>query len=193
MTGGRRRSHGSGRTPVAGPGPAALLVRFAAMVYLTIVLSMVSWTLLPLVLRWQPVVVLSGSMEPSMRRGDVVLYERVAVEQLVPGQVLLVDDPVRPGGLLSHRLVRRDPDGLLVTKGDANQSEDSTPIAPGAVHGRARLLVPYLGRMLLWRDGAWREAAPWLLALAAAIVVVSGGRAEPARSGTAPAQPVATA
>ena len=66
------------------------------MGYLTVVLSMLSWTLLPLVLGWQPAVVLSGSMEPGMRRGDM------AVDRLIvlPVTHRVVDDHhARPGPL----------------------------------------------------------------------------------------------
>jgi signal peptidase len=55
--------------------------------------------------------------------------------QLELGQILVVDNPARPGQLLTHRLVGETEDGQLTLQGDANAVADSTPVAPQAVQG----------------------------------------------------------
>ena len=65
---------------------------------------------------------------------------------LVPGQVVLVDDPALPSGSYLHRVLRRDPDGRLVTKGDANRDEDHPSVPPDRVIGQMRAVVPSAGR-----------------------------------------------
>ena len=49
-----------------------------------------------------------------------------------------------------HRLVEVRSDGQLVTKGDANQSRDSSTVGFDAVHGAAFLRIPYAGLPNFW-------------------------------------------
>src|SRR5690606_15671141 len=48
-------------------------VALCARSVLATVAGLLVWTVLPMALGWQPAVVLSGSMEPAIRTGDVVL------------------------------------------------------------------------------------------------------------------------
>jgi signal peptidase len=117
---------------------------------LTMVAGMVFWSAAPRLAGWRSQVVLTGSMQPRIHPGDLVLAAPAARGQLKPGRIVLFQDPVRPGRTIVHRLVRYDDNGNLVTKGDANPSEDSTPVAPSAVLGMPRLRVPYIGRPVVW-------------------------------------------
>ncbi|MBW4041121.1 MAG: hypothetical protein HIU86_03195 [Acidobacteria bacterium] len=69
---------------------------------------------------------------------------------LSPGQVLLVDDPDHPGRLRLHRLVEIGQDGRLITNGDANRNEESSPVQVTALHGAAFLRIPYAGLPAYW-------------------------------------------
>lgn len=111
---------------------------------------MLVWSVLPTLFGWRAQVVLTGSMQPRIRPGDLVVAAPVVPGQLKPGRVVLFRDPVRPERTIVHRLQRYDDDGDLVTKGDANASEDSTPVARSAVLGMPRLRVPYVGRPVVW-------------------------------------------
>src|SRR5881392_868454 len=78
------------------------------------------WSLVPVLFGWTVTVVVSGSMVPTLRPGDVVVVSPVRaadVGRLTPGKVILVADPAHPGQLLSHRLVGFTTDGNLITKG----------------------------------------------------------------------------
>ncbi|WP_369131735.1 signal peptidase I [Modestobacter sp. I12A-02662] len=128
-------------------------------------------------------VVVSGSMAPQVQAGDVVLTAPVRVPDLRPGQVLLFADPQRPDRLLLHRLVAFDAQGRLVTRGDANQSDDSRHVAPSDVRGLARLRVPFIGLPGLWRaEGRFGPIALAAAVLAGAAVSVFGGPGNPPRS-----------
>ena len=62
------------------------------------------------------------------------------------------------------------PDGRLVTKGDANATNDSTTVDITAVHGMGRLLVRFVGLPLLWwQTGQWA----WLLLFLASILIAA--------------------
>lgn len=130
---------------------AAVCVAVAA-----VVLSLLGWTLLPMVVGWQPTVVLTGSMEPQIARGDVVLSAPPALGDIQPGRVLWFADPARPGTTLLHRAVTVAHDGSIVTRGDANQSDDAYPVQAAAVLGLPRLRVPVVGLPVVWAgDQRW--------------------------------------
>jgi signal peptidase I len=103
--------------------------------------AMLAWVVVPSLLNgWTPLVVVSGSMAPTILPGDVVLIDPT-VKDPPPGAVVAY----RTGdGLVTHRVVESK-DGSLRTRGDANPVDDSTPVEPSDVIGQGRLLVPYVG------------------------------------------------
>ncbi|MET0422826.1 MAG: signal peptidase I [Actinoplanes sp.] len=117
---------------------------------LTCVAGMLLLSVAPAVLGWVPTVVVSGSMLPGIRPGDVVTAVPTDRKQVPRGTVVLVDDPVRPDDLLLHRLVDYDAAGNMITKGDANAARDSTPVPADSLRGVARMRVPYIGLPYFW-------------------------------------------
>jgi signal peptidase I len=93
---------------------------------------------------------MTGSMEPRIHPGDVVVAKPVAASDVHRGQVLLFDDPDQAGHLRLHRYHDNGRAGQIVTKGDANPSADSTPIERSAVIGVGFLRVPYVGTPFVW-------------------------------------------
>lgn len=150
-------------------GWTALTVACLARVVLAALASLVLWSLLPLALGWHPTVVMTGSMEPRLHPGDVVVSRPVATNRLRIGQILLVSDPDHPGRLRMHRLAAIRADGMLTLRGDANPAADSTPVRRSAVHGVAALRVPYIGDPLLWLN---RHDYSELALLAAALAAL---------------------
>ena len=137
-----------------------------ARTLLWVIAGLALWSTLPMILGWQPTTVMSDSMAPRIGTGDIVVSRPVHLEDttaptgsaatpsLVPGRVLLVDDPDHPGRLRLHRYVRTTETGQLVLRGDANAQDDSSPVAPAAVHGIATLRIPYAGLPITWaRNG----------------------------------------
>jgi signal peptidase len=117
---------------------------------LVVVAMLVIWSVLPTLFGWRAQVVLTGSMRPRIEPGDLVLAAPVRTGDLQPGRIVLFSDPAHAGRTLVHRLVRFDGDGNMITKGDANRSEDSTPATTTAALGIPRLRVPYVGRPVVW-------------------------------------------
>ncbi len=166
---------------------AALLVTVAGLVFLA---------LAPRLVGFEGHVVVSGSMEPRISPGDVVLTRPVLPQDLQPGQVLLFPDPEGSDRLLLHRLVSFDERGDLVTRGDANQSNDTTPVPAASVIGEAQLRVPHVGLPAYWRlTGQWGHLGGLTALLAAAAVsTVSGTGSRVGRSrGLTSADRLATA
>ncbi|MBL7261158.1 signal peptidase I [Paractinoplanes lichenicola] len=127
----------------------------------------------PVVIGWRSTVVVSGSMQPSIKAGDVVAARPVPRADrtgVKPGTVVLVEDPAAPGRLLLHRLVRYDEQGRLILKGDANRSADSTPVPPEQLRGVARLKVPFIGLPYLWvQEGQYLPVVAFAVLLIALI------------------------
>lgn len=107
-------------------------------------------TVYPLVTGHDRVVLLSGSMAPTMRSGDIVVYTDEVHHPVPAGTVLVFRDPAHPEHLLTHRVVRLLPDGTYQTKGDANASPDSTPLSTTMVVGQGRMLVAGVGLPAAW-------------------------------------------
>jgi signal peptidase I len=122
------------------------------------VIGAVIWMALPTLWGWQATTVMSDSMAPGIRAGDVVVTMPVAPDRVQAGRILLVRDPDHPGRLRLHRYVASE-DGAIVTKGDANPQRDSSPVAPSAVVGMAVLRAPWIGLPFVWvNDGRWEAA-----------------------------------
>lgn len=131
-------------------GWTALTVTVLARVVLSVLAGLLLCSLIPALFGWHPTVVMTGSMQPRLHTGDVVVSRPVPADTLQLGQVLLVADPDHAGRERLHRLVAFRSDGTLTLRGDANAADDSSPVARGAVHGVAALRVPFIGKPALW-------------------------------------------
>lgn len=105
--------------------------------------------LVPVVWGWTGYAVRSGSMEPSISTGDVVVAQPLqASDRLDVGRVMLFDrvgaDPV------IHRVVSQEDDGTYRTAGDANADVDSTPVERERFRARAMILVPWVALPYHW-------------------------------------------
>lgn len=106
-------------------------------------------TALPLVAGWERVVLTSGSMQPLIDPGDVVLTTK-PVHPLDHGEVIVFKNPTKPGSFITHRVVENLPDGSYRTKGDANAQADVFPVTQENVVGRGVTLVPAVGLPVIW-------------------------------------------
>ncbi|MET0807016.1 MAG: signal peptidase I [Lacisediminihabitans sp.] len=129
------------------------VVALCARLYLVFVAALALCAVLPLLTGLTGSVVQSGSMEPKISAGDVVLVRPVELDDPLPmGRVITFAAPTgsaHPGTML-HRLVGERSDGSLVTAGDANADVDSTPIARRDIIARGALLIPWIGQPALW-------------------------------------------
>lgn len=119
----------------------------------------------PLALGWSPVAVTSGSMAPRIASGDIVIVTPFEGQKLVPGTVIVFENAATQGRV-THRIVDIDGNGDYITRGDANVSNDSTPVASEHIVGVGRLLVPMVGQPFVWA-----ENSQWLLLVVAAALV----------------------
>lgn len=152
---------------------AAPLASLVCWFYLSIVACLVVWVLIVrLLVGWSPLVITTGSMQPSINQGDIVLS--AAPEDggtgLEEGAVITFADPVRPGERLTHRIDKVNANGTYQTRGDANSVSDSYEVKPRDVVGVGRLLVPAVGLPRVWlEEGSLLKLTLWALGTALAL------------------------
>ncbi len=90
----------------------------------------------------------SGSMVPALNKGDLVSVTRVPADKLQPGDIVTFINPRDKNSTVTHRIVQVLGSGnevkKFVTKGDANQSND-TALDATQIIGKVRYSVPYVG------------------------------------------------
>ncbi|WP_113700670.1 signal peptidase I [Nonomuraea lactucae] len=157
----RASPEGAGRTARPRVKWVRLACSLAGRAALATLAGLLVWSQLPAVLPgWRTSVILTGSMGPQIRPGDVVLFAQRPAHTIKAGAVVLFPHPTRPDRLLSHRVheVRRD--GKIITAGDANARPDATPLDPRDVLGQGRLRVPWIGLPVVWWQRGERGGDP---------------------------------
>lgn len=86
-------------------------------------------------------VVLSGSMEPALSVGDLIIVRPAGTYGVGDIVVYQTGD-----SLVVHRVVETG-DGYIVTRGDANNTDDD-PVSTESIKGRVVLAIPHLGDVL---------------------------------------------
>ena len=85
--------------------------------------------------------VLTGSMEPEISEGDLIIVKEI--DELKVGDIVVFEDD---NSLVVHRIIEIEGDSL-VTKGDANNTADE-PITLSLVRGKVVVWVPYVGMIV---------------------------------------------
>jgi len=104
------------------------------------------FTIIAPFLGWRIDVVLSGSMEPAVQTGSVVIVRPIGPEEIRTGDIIMYSSPDRTS-LITHRVVKIEytPGLRFVTKGDANNNSDINPIQPDQILGIVTFTIPFLG------------------------------------------------
>lgn len=125
-------------------------VALLSRMYLVMTLTFVACAAIPAMFGWIPTIVMTGSMEPQVRPGDVLVAQPIDQDKLKStlrkGQVLLANDPTKPGTLITHRVHELyDRYDNLTTKGDANSKPDIARMPLKNIVGYERIQIPMLG------------------------------------------------
>ena len=129
--------------------PGLILLVVARTVLFTL-LGLALWAVAPLAVGWTSTTVVTGSMAPAIQAGDIVVSKPIDGARVLPGQVVLANDPDHADRLRLHRMLERNLEGALVLQGDANPNPDSSPVGNTDVRGVGMLRVPWLGLPLVW-------------------------------------------
>lgn len=98
---------------------------------------------IPMIFKYKPLVVLTGSMEPSFKVGSIVYYKRTNIKDLKVGDAITFK--LKDGTIVSHRIEKINDDSF-VTKGDANNTVDHDPVPFERVLGKdTKFCIPLVG------------------------------------------------
>lgn len=134
-------------------GWAGFLFNQLARAFRAVLVTLLLIAAIPLVSSWSGYVVRSGSMEPGMSVGDVIVAQPLVASKPIPvGRVMVFDNPDKGSShsTLIHRVVEDLGGGTYTTAGDANRENDSTPVARDDFTSRPTLSVPFIGLPLTW-------------------------------------------
>jgi signal peptidase I len=107
----------------------------------------------PRLVGMQSFTVMSGSMEPTISTGDVVVERRIHPLQAHVGDIVTFKDQTRGGELVTHRVrsIRvRGPLVSFVTRGDANTGSEHWSVRSDGTIGRVAYHLPLIGYALVW-------------------------------------------
>ncbi len=95
--------------------------------------------------------VLTGSMEPDYKVGDIVIVKKTVTDELKVKDVITFysNDPTMEGQIVTHRIIditEENGQRLFETKGDNNQIADLEKVEEGDVIGKVQGRVPYVGK-----------------------------------------------
>lgn len=111
-----------------------------SIVYVLVVIYLLIF--IPTFWGYKPLVVISGSMEPTLEVGSLLYYHEKDLDEFQEGEILVYR---ARNHTISHRLVERVEDGFI-TKGDANPTNDSIIVNDEQVLGQGtEWCIPYLG------------------------------------------------
>jgi signal peptidase len=122
----------------------------AGVIILLLVITSVLFVLITPFFGWRTEIVLSGSMEPAIQTGSVVVSRPIAAEEVREGDIIMFAS-LAGNSLTTHRVdsVESENNGLhFITKGDANKGADINAVVPGQIVGIIVFSVPYLGYLV---------------------------------------------
>lgn len=97
--------------------------------------------------------VISGSMEPAIPTGSLVVVKDVEDATVEDGDVIAYYSDSDNGAIITHRVVDNQIiSGQFITKGDANDANDPTPVDYDRYIGKVVLSVKYLGYIASFLD-----------------------------------------
>lgn len=114
------------------------------IILIWLLVIIVALFLLPRVSGWRLDAVMSGSMEPAFRVGGVIVSKPVEPGEISAGDIIVY----RSGEtLITHRVVDviNESELSFITKGDANEDPDMSPVPASSVVGKVFFDLPYLG------------------------------------------------
>ena len=119
----------------------------------------------------------SGSMEPAIKVGNVVIIqpkENYKEEDIITFKKENERNVVNPRMTTTHRVIeikQEDNKTLYTTKGDANNSADSTPVDKDLVLGKVSLAIPFLGYPISF---AKTQTGLIILIIVPAVIIIYG-------------------
>ncbi|MCG2695182.1 signal peptidase I [Candidatus Parcubacteria bacterium] len=125
------------------------IIYYGLMVLIMAVALLFIISVFPITGNYQTKIVLSGSMEPAIKTGSVIVIKPQDVYEI--GEVITFGQDTKTQIPTTHRITEmRTIEGkyYYTTKGDANDNSDFKEINEDLVIGKVLFSIPYLGFVL---------------------------------------------
>ena len=102
--------------------------------------------IIPTIIGIKPFIVLSGSMENTVKTGSVAyINTHVNAEDIQIGEIIAFSVG---NSQVTHRVIGINENNTFITKGDANDNEDLAPVKFEDFKGKTIFSIPYLGKFI---------------------------------------------
>ncbi len=128
-----------------------LKLTFSFLLFTTVILLIL--TVFNPFKKFQFLKVLSGSMEPTIKVGSIILIKQIEPEKIAKGAIITFTPLNNPNLLITHRVVeitKKNNQIIFKTKGDANPTDDLNEITSNQIKGRVVFSLPWLGYLSVW-------------------------------------------
>lgn len=96
---------------------------------------------------FQPTVIYSGSMNPEIEIGDIVIIKETKTDEIKKGDIIeYIDSDLKVP--IIHRVIEKNTEGqnpVFITKGDANNAADENPVLEQQIVGKKIFKIPKIG------------------------------------------------
>ncbi|MDD2823108.1 MAG: signal peptidase I [Candidatus Daviesbacteria bacterium] len=119
------------------------------LITLILVAGLTAFSALTIRGSYKLMIVQSGSMEPFIKTGSIVVIKPEDNYQI--GDVITFKDPGKPKITVTHRINEiQNESGMIsfITKGDANKSSDAAKISKNQILGKEILSIPWIGYLI---------------------------------------------
>lgn len=140
------------------------ICNFLMSIIIVIMVVIAGLLFVPRIFGYETFAVISGSMEPNIPVGSIVYSKECAMDDLQVGDSITFK--LSDNTIVTHRIYQIDNDGLITTKGDANEVEDATKISIDNIIGKVGFTLPFLGYISVYAK------TPLGIAMACAVIFV---------------------
>lgn len=125
------------------------IAEFFEWIFFTIIIIIVLIIASPLlptakILRLQTYIVSSGSMEPTIKAGDLAFTVAASAKNLRENDIITFISPKDPKQTILHR-INKIKNNRFETKGDNNSVRDIWMVTPELIRGKYLFSLPFLG------------------------------------------------
>ena len=143
---------------------------FATWAAAGVVIGVILAVGLPYLFHGRAFTVMSGSMEPTIHVGDVIVDERISPLDARIGDIVTFRDPHGSTRVFTHRVRRITISrgwAHFVSKGDANNVVEHWAMKTDGSIGRVRYRIPHLGYAVFYAHTIWGRIVLVLMPLLA--------------------------
>lgn len=127
-----------------------ILIIILAVILAILIKKIINKEEIPIITNTKAYIVLSGSMEPDINIGDIVIVKQANKEEINVGDVISFS---KGNSIITHRVVEiLDTEGVAQykTKGDNNNTEDIGMIKYENINGKLSNTIPKLGYLVIF-------------------------------------------